>query len=54
MATIIGNLFETFFSGFGGAGQAGGRSQRRGPQQGDDLRYDLTIEFKQAVFGQER
>ena len=38
----------------GGAGASGGRSQRRGPQQGDDLRYDLTIEFKQAVFGQER
>ena len=48
------DLFETFFSGFGGAGAAGGRSQRRGPQQGDDLRYDLTIEFNQAVFGQER
>ena len=51
------DLFETFFSGFGGAGgPAGspGRSQRRGPQQGDDLRYDLTIEFNQAVFGQEK
>ncbi len=48
------DLFETFFSGFGGAGASGARSQRRGPQQGDDLRYDLTIEFKQAVFGQER
>ncbi len=48
------DLFETFFSGFGGPSSTGGRSQRRGPQQGDDLRYDLTIEFKQAVFGQER
>ena len=48
------DLFETFFSGFGGPGASGGRSQRRGPQQGDDLRYDLTIDFKQAVFGQER
>ncbi len=48
------DLFETFFSGFGGAGAAGGRTQRRGPQQGDDLRYDLTIEFGQAVFGQEK
>ncbi len=47
------DLFETFFSGFGGAG-TNGRSQRRGPQQGDDLRYDLTIDFNQAVFGQER
>lgn len=49
------DLFETFFSGFGGAGgSAGGRSRRRGPQQGDDLRYDLKIDFEQAVFGQER
>ncbi len=49
------DLFETFFSGFGGPGQgAGGRSSRRGPQQGDDLRYDLTIDFDQAVFGKER
>ena len=49
------DLFETFFSGFGGpGGSAPGRAQRRGPQQGDDLRYDLTIDFNQAVFGQER
>ena len=47
------DLFETFFSGFGGA-QAGGRQRRRGPHQGDDLRYDLTIDFEQAVFGQEQ
>ncbi|WP_269607306.1 molecular chaperone DnaJ [Prochlorococcus marinus] len=48
------DLFETFFSGFGGASSGGQRSQRRGPQQGDDLRYDLSIDFDQAVFGQER
>ena len=49
------DLFETFFSGFGGAGGSGGaRPRRRGPQQGDDLRYDLKIDFEQAVFGQER
>ncbi len=51
----FGDLFETFFSGFGGAGAAGGaRPQRRGPQQGDDLRYDLTIDFDKAVFGEEK
>ena len=48
------DIFETFFSGFGGAAGGAGRQRRRGPQQGDDLRYDLTIDFDQAVFGQER
>ena len=48
------DLFETFFNGFGGQSSQGGRSQRRGPQQGDDLRYDLNIDFKDAVFGQQR
>ena len=41
------DLFETFFQG-------GGRPRRQGPQKGDDLRYDLTIDFEQAVFGQEQ
>ena len=45
------DIFETFF---GGGASAGSRQQRRGPQQGDDLRYDLTIDFHQAVFGQEK
>ncbi len=48
------DLFETFFNGFGGQGSQGSRTQRRGPQQGDDLRYDLNIEFKQAIFGEQR
>ena len=50
----FGDLFETFFNGFGGQSAQGGRSQRRGPQQGDDLRYDLNIDFKDAIFGQQR
>jgi len=45
------DLFETFFSGFGGA--AGAR-QARGPRQGDDLRFDLNITFREAVFGDEK
>ncbi len=48
------DLFETFFNGFGGQGPQSSRTQRRGPQQGDDLRYDLNIEFKQAIFGEQR
>jgi molecular chaperone DnaJ len=47
------DLFETFFSGFGGAA-AQGQRQQRGPRQGDDLRFDLNISFKEAVFGQEK
>ena len=48
------DLFETFFNGFGGQSSQAGRSQRRGPQQGGDLRFDLNIDFKDAVFGQQR
>ena len=48
------DLFETFFNGFGSQGTQSSRSQRRGPQQGDDLRYDLNIDFKQAIFGDQR
>ncbi len=44
----FGDIFETFF----GAGGSNGR--RRGPQRGTDLRYDLTVEFEEAVFGCER
>ena len=48
------DLFETFFNGFGGQTPQAGRTQRRGPQQGDDLRYDLNVDFKDAIFGQQR
>ena len=54
------DLFETFFSGFGGGmggpggSGGGGGARRRGPRQGDDLRFDLTISFSEAVFGQEK
>lgn len=47
------DLFETFFSGFGGAA-AGGPRRRSGPRQGDDLRLDLSIDFREAVFGVEK
>ena len=50
------DLFETFFSGFGGGGasQGGGGPRRGGPRQGDDLRFDLTISFSEAIAGQEK
>ena len=47
----FGDIFETFFGG-GGGGGGGARSRRnQGPQQGDDLRLDLDIDFMKAVFG---
>jgi molecular chaperone DnaJ len=42
------DIFDTFFGGVR-AGQT-----RRGPARGADLRYDLTIEFEEAVFGCEK
>ena len=50
------DIFETIFSGFGGgAGTAGGQSRRRnGPVRGDDLRLDLKLDFREAVFGGEK
>ena len=43
----FGDIFEDFF-GFGGGRRRGGRSRR-----GDDLRYDLSIDFMEAAFGKE-
>lgn len=45
----INDIFEQFF-GFG----MGGRSRRQGPRRGPDLRYDLQLEFEQAIFGVEQ
>lgn len=58
----LGDIFDTFFgggggpggpagAGFGGRGGRGGR--RNGPMAGDDLRFDLELDFKKAVFGGE-
>lgn len=49
------DIFESFFSGFGGG--VGGNTQARkrtGPARGDDLRLDLRLEFKEAIFGGEK
>jgi len=43
----FGDIFDSFF---GGATTAA----RRAPQQGADLRYNLTISFEEAVFGCEK
>lgn len=51
ISDIFGDLFGEMF-GTGGAGQAGGRNSRQ--QRGDDLRFDLAIEFEDPIFGIEK
>ena len=47
------DIFESFFSGFAG-GMAGQQRRRSGPVRGDDLRLDLRLDFREAVFGGEK
>lgn len=53
----LGDIFDSFFGGgggMGGGGRGGARAARqRGPVVGDDLRFDLELDFKTAVFGGE-
>ncbi|MDJ1168416.1 molecular chaperone DnaJ [Roseofilum sp. BLCC_M154] len=49
------DIFESFFSGFaGGSGMGTQGARRRGPVRGDDLRLDLKLDFKEAIFGGEK
>lgn len=40
----LGDIFGSFFGG-------GSRQRRNGPQKGDDVEVDITINFEEAVFG---
>ncbi|KEO83792.1 molecular chaperone DnaJ [Tumebacillus flagellatus] len=44
----FGDIFDMFFGG------GGGRGQRNGPQRGQDLQYQMQVEFKEAAFGVEK
>lgn len=46
---IFGDFSGIFDSFFGGGGRT--RRRRSGPARGSDLRYDLEIDFEDAVFG---
>lgn len=46
---IFDDIFDIFGDGFGNTS-----SKRRGPVRGADLRYDLVLEFEEAVFGVEK
>lgn len=49
------DIFESFFSGFAGGAAGGTQTRRRGgPVRGDDLRLDLKLDFREAVFGGEK
>lgn len=47
LGDIFGDIFGEMFSG--GGGRKGSRAQR-----GRDLRYDMTLQFEEAVFGREQ
>jgi len=48
----LGDIFEEIFGAGFGFGRGGGR--RQGPIRGADIRFDLTIEFEEAVKGAEK
>lgn len=47
----LNDIFEGIFNNFSGGS---GRRRRSGPRRGADLRYDLELEFEEAVFGVEK
>jgi molecular chaperone DnaJ len=49
LGDIFGDLFGEMFNMGGGGGRKASRVQR-----GRDLRYDLSLEFEEAVFGKEK
>ncbi|XAR53043.1 hypothetical protein NMG60_11021431 [Bertholletia excelsa] len=48
------DLFESLFGGGGGMGGMGGRRSRSRAVDGEDLMYNLVLDFKEAVFGVEK
>lgn len=53
------DIFESFFGGMGGAGFGGGfgggaAGARSRPVPGEDQRYDLQLDFLEAVFGAQK
>jgi molecular chaperone DnaJ len=46
--------FEIFEEVFGSFGFGASRRSRHGPRRGADLRYEMSLDFEEAVFGAER
>lgn len=51
---IFGDLFDIFGGGFSSGYDTPYEDFRKRPVRGSDIRADITIEFKEAVFGTER
>ncbi|KAL9269264.1 Chaperone protein dnaJ A8, chloroplastic-like protein [Drosera capensis] len=47
------DIFESLFGGIGGM-DMGGRGSRNRPTEGEDQVYNLTLDFKDAIFGVEK
>ncbi len=52
----LGDIFGSFFGGGfgGGGGGARGGARRNGPQRGENIRLNVTVDFVQAAFGCEK
>ena len=50
----LNDIFNSFFGGMGGFGFSQRQVDPNAPQRGDDLRIDIEIDFKDAVFGIEK
>ncbi|MGL5663904.1 MAG: DnaJ domain-containing protein, partial [Cetobacterium sp.] len=52
----LGDIFGSFFGGSGGFGGFGGfgGSRQRGPEPGEDLRYNLELTLEEAAKGVEK
>jgi molecular chaperone DnaJ len=48
------DIFESFFGGMGGFGGQQATRRRAGPVRGQDLRLDLKIDFREAIFGAQK
>lgn len=47
----LNDIFNSFFGGMGGFGFSQRQVDPNAPQEGDDLRIDIELEFEDAVFG---
>ncbi len=47
----MGDIFESFFGGFGDVFGGGSSRRRNGPVNGSDIQVSLTLSFEEAVFG---